>query len=538
MDERGAWVRKGQLENRPLPRRGPACHRLPDLREQRGDPEPLSRRSETSERPPMNGKRLWYNSMDSPIGPPVAPLCDFSSRSPGLIAARLAQLSCGAARRRSRCARPGSPTGPDLGWSEPRDPSSGGLLQATAPAARASVEDHFAVSAAPGHRGAGGGGTVARANPAEKRTRSRSQRRQPGRNGGTRRVCRAGWPHPVDADQAGPIPIASLESAPGRHSGSPVRPAQLLGRLVGVNRTQHGRYPGGPGISPLSQRLFDAVSPGCVQRRGGQAAAKGRAGAGTDARRPSGGARATLWETEIHCFRAFRMDATRRVAQRVATAGRRIRLSAEDVVVLHGPPGTGKTTTVIEVIRQVIRQDQKVLAYAPSNLAVDNLLERLFVAGENAVRLGHPCVLPELREHTLDLVVEQHPDVRLANKLLRDSQTLRDRSMRYTRASRRRGRNEKSRGGQPPAQKTPAAWKSRSCNRSSIGPPSFVRQLRRWTAKSSAGGHSTCWSSMKPASRRNPRVGSLCRAVKELCWPVITASSRQLSSRSKRSEKD
>ena len=230
------------------------------------------------------------------------------------------------------------------------------------------------------------------------------------------------------------------------------------------------------------------------------------------------------------------LDASLNESQRQAVE---FALSAEDVAVLHGPPGTGKTTTVIEVIRQAIRQDQKVLACAPSNLAVDNLLERLLVAGENALRLGHPAhVLPELREHTLDLVVEQHPDVRLANKLLRDSQALRDRAMRYTRAKPAPGRNGKCARRPTACAKTPAAWKTRSCNRSSIGPPSFVRQLRRWTAKSSASGHSTCWSSMKPASRRNPRVGSLCRAVKELCWPVITASSPPPSSRWKRSEKD
>lgn len=126
------------------------------------------------------------------------------------------------------------------------------------------------------------------------------------------------------------------------------------------------------------------------------------------------------------------LDPTLNESQREAVG---FALSAEDVAVLHGPPGTGKTTTVIEVIRQAIRCDQRVLACAPSNLAVDNLLERLLAAGEQALRLGHPArVLPELREHTLDLMVEQHPDVRLVLQLLRDSRTLRDRAMRYTRA--------------------------------------------------------------------------------------------------------
>jgi superfamily I DNA and/or RNA helicase len=110
-------------------------------------------------------------------------------------------------------------------------------------------------------------------------------------------------------------------------------------------------------------------------------------------------------------------------------------LAAEDVAIIHGPPGTGKTTTVVELIRQAVSRGQKVLACAPSNLAVDNLLERLVRAGEKAIRLGHPArVLPELQEHTLDLLVDAHPDVVLAHKLLREARGLRDKAARYTRA--------------------------------------------------------------------------------------------------------
>ena len=64
------------------------------------------------------------------------------------------------------------------------------------------------------------------------------------------------------------------------------------------------------------------------------------------------------------------LNASQREAVRFALAGR-------DLTILHGPPGTGKTTTVVELIRQAIRRGDKVLACAPSNLAVDNLLEHL-----------------------------------------------------------------------------------------------------------------------------------------------------------------
>lgn len=110
-------------------------------------------------------------------------------------------------------------------------------------------------------------------------------------------------------------------------------------------------------------------------------------------------------------------------------------LSARDVALIHGPPGTGKTTTVAEVIRQLVARGEKVLACAPSNIGVDNLFERLLDAGIRAVRLGHPArVLPQLRANTLDLLVEEHRDVRLAHKLVKDALQLFRQANRYTRA--------------------------------------------------------------------------------------------------------
>jgi ATP-dependent RNA/DNA helicase IGHMBP2 len=111
-------------------------------------------------------------------------------------------------------------------------------------------------------------------------------------------------------------------------------------------------------------------------------------------------------------------------------------LAAEDVAIIHGPPGTGKTTAVVELIRQAIRRGERVLACAPSNLAVDNMLERLLAAGERAVRLGHPArVLPELREHTLDVLVESHPDLKLAREWTNEAWSLRRQAGKYTRTA-------------------------------------------------------------------------------------------------------
>ncbi|MEM7029427.1 MAG: AAA domain-containing protein [Chloroflexota bacterium] len=110
-------------------------------------------------------------------------------------------------------------------------------------------------------------------------------------------------------------------------------------------------------------------------------------------------------------------------------------LTANDVALIHGPPGTGKTTTVVALIDQLVAQKQTVLACAPSNMAVDNLLEKLVAKGIKAVRLGHPArVQTDLQAHTLDALVENHPDQRQIEKLRREAYALRNQAAKYTRA--------------------------------------------------------------------------------------------------------
>uniref|UniRef100_UPI00358FDB35 DNA-binding protein SMUBP-2-like n=1 Tax=Myxine glutinosa TaxID=7769 RepID=UPI00358FDB35 len=81
-------------------------------------------------------------------------------------------------------------------------------------------------------------------------------------------------------------------------------------------------------------------------------------------------------------------------------------LNQREVAVVHGPPGTGKTTTVVEIILQAVQQGEKVLACAPSNIAVDNLAERLSKTGVVALRLGHPArLLAPVQHLSLDAVL-------------------------------------------------------------------------------------------------------------------------------------
>jgi len=95
---------------------------------------------------------------------------------------------------------------------------------------------------------------------------------------------------------------------------------------------------------------------------------------------------------------------------------------ALDLSLVHGPPGTGKTTVLVELIRRAAARGEQVLACAPSNLAVDNLVERLAAAGLDCVRLGHPArVLPSVVEHTLEEKASAHPDAQLARELVRQA---------------------------------------------------------------------------------------------------------------------
>jgi ATP-dependent RNA/DNA helicase IGHMBP2 len=109
-------------------------------------------------------------------------------------------------------------------------------------------------------------------------------------------------------------------------------------------------------------------------------------------------------------------------------------LTANDLAIIHGPPGTGKTTTVVEVIRLLVARGQRVLACAPSNTAVDNLLERLLAVGEPAVRLGHPArVSEDLRQHSLDALVGRHESMMVVHQMMREAEQIERKADRYTR---------------------------------------------------------------------------------------------------------
>ncbi|KAJ6166564.1 hypothetical protein N7470_002011 [Penicillium chermesinum] len=85
----------------------------------------------------------------------------------------------------------------------------------------------------------------------------------------------------------------------------------------------------------------------------------------------------------------------------------RFALGSQDIALIHGPPGTGKTHTLIELILQFVQRKKRILVCGPSNVSVDNIVERLAPKKVPVVRIGHPArLLPSVLEHSLEVLTQ------------------------------------------------------------------------------------------------------------------------------------
>ena len=106
-------------------------------------------------------------------------------------------------------------------------------------------------------------------------------------------------------------------------------------------------------------------------------------------------------------------------------------LRAKDVAIVHGPPGTGKTTTLVEAIYETLRRESQVLVCAQSNMAVDWISEKLVDRGLNVLRIGNPIrVDDKILSFTYERRFEAHPDYELLWSIRKAIRELRSRRSR------------------------------------------------------------------------------------------------------------
>ena len=109
-------------------------------------------------------------------------------------------------------------------------------------------------------------------------------------------------------------------------------------------------------------------------------------------------------------------------------------VEAADVAFIHGPPGTGKTTTLVQAIKRTVKDEQQVLVCAPSNAAVDLLVDKLSEQGLSVLRIGHPArVTEQTLSKTLDVRIAEHVNYRELRTLRKKMEQLKAMAFKYKR---------------------------------------------------------------------------------------------------------
>lgn len=109
-------------------------------------------------------------------------------------------------------------------------------------------------------------------------------------------------------------------------------------------------------------------------------------------------------------------------------------ISAQDVGLIHGPPGTGKTTTLVEAIVHTLKQERQTLVCAPSNAAVDLLADKLDGKGITVLRIGHPArVTEQTLSKTLDAKIATHSQFSELRTLRKKMEQMKSLALKYKR---------------------------------------------------------------------------------------------------------
>lgn len=119
-------------------------------------------------------------------------------------------------------------------------------------------------------------------------------------------------------------------------------------------------------------------------------------------------------------------------------------LASPDFTVVHGPPGTGKTTTLVAAIRRLVERESTVLVTAPSNTAADLLTERLAANGVQVVRVGNVSRVDDhVLPYTLDAILANHPESKHIKKVKIQAAEYRRQARRHRRTFNAEDRRER-----------------------------------------------------------------------------------------------
>jgi len=150
------------------------------------------------------------------------------------------------------------------------------------------------------------------------------------------------------------------------------------------------------------------------------------------------GATASTFDQDVPLYDNPKLNSTQQAAVNKI-------VQANELAIVHGPPGTGKTTTLVQAIKTLIKAGEKqILVAAPSNTAVDLLSEKLSEEGLNVLRVGNPARVSErLMALTLDSKVAAHSSVKEIKRLKKQAGEFKEMAHKYKRSFGRAEREQR-----------------------------------------------------------------------------------------------
>jgi ATP-dependent RNA/DNA helicase IGHMBP2 len=119
-------------------------------------------------------------------------------------------------------------------------------------------------------------------------------------------------------------------------------------------------------------------------------------------------------------------------------------VNANDVAIIHGPPGTGKTTTIVQAIRHILNSENQIMVCCPSNTGVDLLVEKLAQQGVSVLRMGNPARISEdVINNSLDYKIAKHQNFKDIKSLRKTADEYKRMAQKYKRNFGREEREQK-----------------------------------------------------------------------------------------------